>query len=221
MSTQRPQLASPSLTGNPSRTIGTRGLVVFYITNLVGAGILVVPALAARIAGPASFLSWAMLAVLSFPIALLFAGISARRADCGGISAVIKVGLGNIAGKTASLLLVGAFVLFNPVMGIASAKYVCDLLGLDAVWTMPVAALCMLVSVAFCFFRLGTAAKVQGAVLITLIMALAVAIVLLVPSLSAARLDPVAPHGWLAVGSALPVVFLSFIGWESVSAVAE
>jgi amino acid efflux transporter len=208
-------------TDDASRTIGTGGLVVFCITNLVGAGILIVPALADRIAGPASFLSWAALAVLSFPIARLFAEISARRPDCGGISAMIKIGLGSISGKTASMLLVVAFVVFNPIMGIASARYACDLLGLDAQWTMPVAALCMLLSVAFCFARLATAAKVQGVVLITFIAVLTVAIVLLVPSMSPARLTPLAPHGWLATGSALPVVFLSFIGWESVSAVAE
>lgn len=214
-------MSSALATHDASRKIGTSALVVFYITNLVGAGILIVPALADRIAGPASFLSWAVLAVLSFPIARLFAEISGRRPDCGGISAMIKIGLGSIAGKTASALLVVAFVLFNPVLGIASARYVCNLLGLSAGWTMPVAALCMLLSVAFCFARLGVAAKVQGVVLIALIAALTAAIVLLVPTMSAARLGPVAPHGWLAVGTALPVVFLSFIGWESVSAVAE
>jgi amino acid efflux transporter len=220
MSIKCPSLAQPA-TGDLARGIGTRGLVVFYITNLVGAGILIVPGLAARIAGPASFVSWAVLVALSFPIARLFAGISARRPDCGGISAMIRIGLGRTAGQTAGILLVLAFVLFNPVMGIASARYACDLFGLGVAWRMPAAAFCMLLSVAFCFARIGTAAKVQGAVLITLIAALAVAIVLLVPSMSAARLEPVAPHGWLSVGSALPVVFLAFIGWESVSAVAE
>lgn len=194
---------------------------MFYITNLVGAGILIAPALADRIAGPASFVSWAVLVVLSFPIARLFAEISARRPDCGGIGAMIKIGLGPVAGKTASALLIIAFVLFNPAMGIASARYACDLLGLSAGWTMPIAALCMLLSVGFCFARLGTAAKVQGAVLIALIATLAVGTALLMPSMSAARLEPVAPHGWLAVGSALPVVFLSFIGWETASGVAE
>jgi amino acid efflux transporter len=202
-------------------TIGTHGLVVFYVTNLVGAGILVAPALAERIAGPASFVSWAVLVLVSFPIARLFAETSARRPSCGGISAMIRIGLGTIAGKTASMLLVVAFVLFNPVMGIASARYACDLLGLNPTWTMPLAALCMLLSVAFCFARLGTAAKVQGAVLATLLATTAVAIALLVPSMSTARLEPLAPHGWLAVGSALPVVFLSFIGWETASGIAE
>jgi amino acid efflux transporter len=122
-----------------SARIGSRGLVVFYVTNLVGAGILIVPGLAGQIAGPASLLSWAVLVLLSFPVARLFADVSARRPESGAISAMIKVGLGRTAGQTATVLLVAAFVLFNPVMGIASARYACDLLGLSASWTMPVA----------------------------------------------------------------------------------
>lgn len=200
--------------------IGAGGLVVFYVTNLVGAGILIVPGLAAQIAGPASLLSWAALVLLSFPIARLFADIAARRPECGGISVTVKLGLGPTAGDTSSALLVAAFVLFNPVMGIASARYACDLLGLPAPWTLPLAAVCMLLSVAFCFARLGTTAKVQGVALAVLIAGLAIAVALATPSMSAAHLAPFAPHGWLAVGTAMPVVFLSFIGWESVSAIA-
>jgi len=206
--------------GNRCPQIGAGGLVVFYVTNLVGAGILIVPGLAAQIAGPASLLSWAALVLLSFPIARLFADVAARRPECGGISATVKLGLGTTAGDTSSALLVAAFVLFNPVMGIASAKYACDLLGLPTSWTMPLAALCMLLSVAFCFARLGTSAKVQGIALVVLIAGLAIAVALATPSMSAARLEPFAPHGWLAIGTAMPVVFLSFIGWEGVSAIA-
>lgn len=210
------------MTGSEAhRRIGTRGLVVFYVSNLVGAGILIVPGLAARIAGPASLLSWGILIALSFPVALLFAGISARRPNCGGISAMIRAGLGTGPGETASLLLVAAYVLFIPVMGMASASYACDLFGLGPAWTLPIAAVCLLVSVGFCFARVGTTAKLQGAMLVALIAGLAAAIVLAGSSMSPARLQHFAPHGWFSVGAALPIVFLSFIGWDGVSAVAE
>ena len=124
--------------------------------------------------------------------------------NCGGISAMIKAGLGTGPGETASLLLVAAFVLFNPVMGMASASYACDLFGLGPAWTLPIAAVCMLVSVGFCFARVGTAAKLQGAMLVALLAGLAVAIVLASPSMSPTRLEHFAPHGWFSVGAALP-----------------
>lgn len=203
-----------------SPRIGTRGLVVFYITNLVGAGLLILPCLADRIAGPASLLSWAVLVLLSLPVARLFADVSSRHPECGAVSAMITSGLGRTAGETANLLLVVAVVLYNPVMGIASANYACDLLGLPGSYTMPIAAFCMLLSVAFCLARLGTTAKVQGLALVALIAGLAAAVALALPTMSAQRLEPFAPHGWLGIGSAIPLVFLSFIGWEGVSAIA-
>jgi amino acid efflux transporter len=106
-------------------------------------------------------------------------------------------------------------------MGIASANYACDLLGLPGSYTMPIAAFCMLLSVAFCLARLGTTAKVQSVALVALIVGLAVAVALALPSMLAQRLEPFAPDGWPAIGAAIPLVFLSSIGWEGVSAMAE
>ncbi len=207
--------------GRCGRSIGPHGLVVFYVTSLVGAGILVVPGLAARRAGPASLVEWVALALASFPIALMFAEMSARRPDCAGIAALIRGGLGATAGDTASVSLVVAYVLSDSVLGIAASRHLCDLLGLDVSLVKPLAAGFMLLAGAFCLTSVATAMKLQGMVLIALLACLAGAVALAVPSMSAARFSPFAPHGWAPVGSAAPIVFFSFIGWENVSTVAE
>jgi amino acid efflux transporter len=75
----------------PARGIRARGLVVFYMTSIVGAGILIGPGIAARKPGPVSLVVWAV-PVSSFPIAVMFAQMSARRPDCGGIAALIRAG---------------------------------------------------------------------------------------------------------------------------------
>lgn len=207
--------------GASARGIGARGLVVFYVTSIVGAGILIVPGIAAREAGPASLVAWTVLGLASFPIAMMFAEMSARRPDCGGIAALIRGVLGASAGDTASLLLVGAYVLLVPVLAIASARHLCDLISLDVGFVKPLAAGFVVLSGAFCLASVATAAKLQGIVLIVLITCLLVAVALAVPSMSAARFRPFAPHGWAAVGAALPTVFFSFLGWENVSTIAE
>src|SRR5262249_13828573 len=46
-----------------------------YVGALVGPGLLLVPALAAQAAGPASILAWAALLVLCAPLAIAFAGL--------------------------------------------------------------------------------------------------------------------------------------------------
>src|SRR5438876_1189347 len=46
-----------------------------YVGALIGPGLLLVPALAAQAAGPASILAWALLLVLSAPLAITFAAL--------------------------------------------------------------------------------------------------------------------------------------------------
>jgi amino acid efflux transporter len=58
-------------------------------------------------------------------------------------------------------------------------------------------------------------------VLIVLIACLLVGVLLAFPSMSTARFSPFAPHGWVAVGAALPAAFWAFLGWENVSTIAE
>jgi len=215
------ELSRARSSGAPTRDIGPRGLVVFYVTSVVGAGILVVPGIAARRAGPASLIAWLVLALASVPMALMFAEMSARRPDCGGIAALLRDVLGAGVGQTASLLLVVAYALVVPVMAIASARHLCDMLAINAVLVKPLAGAFLLLSAMFCIASIATAARLQGIVLILLLACLLVAVALATPSMSARRLSPFASHGWRAVAAILPAVFWSFLGWENVSTIAE
>src|SRR5207247_8496462 len=61
----------------------------------LGSGIFVIPGLAARIAGPASIISWILLSLASYPFAYTFAKLSARNPESGGIYAFAREGLGD------------------------------------------------------------------------------------------------------------------------------
>src|SRR5437763_10755797 len=54
------------------RVITLRHAVALYVSSLLGSGIFIIPGLAARIAGPASILSWIILSVASYPFAYTF-----------------------------------------------------------------------------------------------------------------------------------------------------
>src|SRR5881409_370257 len=61
-----------------------RYAVALYMSSVLGSGVLVLPGLAAKIAGPASLLAWTGLSVASYPLAYTFASLSARRPESGG-----------------------------------------------------------------------------------------------------------------------------------------
>src|SRR5713226_10505243 len=76
------------------RVITLRHAVAIYVSSLLGSGIFVIPGLAARIAGPASIVSWLLLSLASYPFAYTFAKLSSRRPESGGIYAFARDGIG-------------------------------------------------------------------------------------------------------------------------------
>lgn len=201
--------------------LGAAGLVVFYLTSMVGAGILLIPGLTARTAGPASLLVWLALLVASYPLARLFAEMSARHPDASGIAAFARYEFGDRLGDAISVMLVALYVIGNPFLGLASARYLAHLLGLPAGAVPGMAIGFMLLAVAFNLLRLATGARLQAAGLAVLMAGLVVAITLATPHMDTERLAPFAPNGWLALGPAVAIAFFSFLGWENVSTIAE
>jgi amino acid efflux transporter len=49
------------------KTINVWHAVAIYVSSVLGAGILVIPGLAARTAGPGSWIAWALLSLASYP----------------------------------------------------------------------------------------------------------------------------------------------------------
>src|SRR5438046_8835385 len=91
------------------RVITLRHAVALYVSSLLGSGIFVIPGLAARIAGPASILSWIILSIASYPFAYTFAKLSARRPESGRLYVFAREGLGiRTSSDTAWLFLAGA-----------------------------------------------------------------------------------------------------------------
>lgn len=204
----------------PAPSMGTRDLIVLYLTSLIGAGILVIPGITAQLAGPASLLAWGVLAVGSFAMAHMFAAMATLRPGTGGLCTLIGTALGRRFGDTALLTLVAVYVIGNPIMGVTSGRYLVHLLGVGEGWVLPFGAGFMLLSVAFNLLGVKAGVRIQRIAFYALLACLAAAIGYALPSMSVERLEPVAPHGWSALGGAAVVAFFAFLGWENVLMVA-
>ena len=60
------------------KAITLRYAVALYVSSVLGSGVLVLPGLAAKIAGPGSLVAWIFLSIASYPFAYTFASLSAR-----------------------------------------------------------------------------------------------------------------------------------------------
>jgi amino acid efflux transporter len=173
-----------------SRTLGTRQLVAYYVSSLVGVGLLATPLLTARIAGPACLIAWGMLVLLSYPFAHLFARIAMTHPHSGGIASFVQHVLGSRTGNVVGLMLVVALVALTTAMGMVTGEYLQVLLGLSESTLVPLGFAAIVVSVLTNLMGLRLGSKVQAAGLLALITTLIALLSLSAPHAQPENLTP-------------------------------
>ena len=208
--------------GELRRVLGTRELVIYYVSSLVGAGILVVPGIAQEIAGPAALVGWLLLGAAAFPIAAMFARFSAHYPNAAGVGYLVRRAFGWRLGMSVGLLLLFLNTATNPILGLAAARYVAALFGWQNQHLVLLTGLgVMLLGVGVNLLGIRLASRTQLILVVVLIVGLLTVVVVSAPAADVGRLTPFAPYGWTAVGAAVVVSFFSFFGWENVSHYAD
>jgi amino acid efflux transporter len=204
---------SPPLSGS----ITLAQAVALYAGAVIGAGVLVLPGVAAGQAGPASLLAWGFDGFLGVPIALTFAALAARFPDAGGVSVFATRAFGAAVGAIVGWFYFFAAAVAQALVTLTGAHYAADALGWGRGRTYTVAALTLLVAVVANLRGLRVSARLQLALAAAVACVLVTATLAAVPHEHVARLTPFLPHGWSAVGSAAVVLFFAFFGWEAIT----
>ncbi|MGW2815795.1 APC family permease [Streptomyces sp. NPDC001415] len=205
------------------RHITVPGLVVHYLTSVLGVGLLVIPVLAWTTAGPLSLLAWGILILYSYPFALVFAKLSTLHPTSKGVAQFVEVAFGRRAGRVAALYLLMTLLLANPVLGLIAGRYLLAALapGGSNRASLAAGAVVILGCIALNLLGVKVSGRVQLAVLVVVTGVLCAIIVLALPQGSPAQLSPFAPHGWGVLGDCLLICFFGFIGWENAAPIAE
>jgi amino acid efflux transporter len=198
-----------------TRPLGAVRGAALYVGALIGPGLLLVPALAVQAAGAASIIAWAGLLVLSAPLAIVFGALGVRHPVAGGVSAYVREGLGPVAAAVTGGWFAAAVVIGAPTVALIGGYYVSDLAGGGTAVAAAV-GLAMYVTV-FGANALGLriSSTLQLALASVLVVVLAVAIGIALPSHGGDHWTPFAPHGWWAVGTAANILVWLFVGWEA------
>jgi amino acid efflux transporter len=200
--------------------LSTRTATALYVGAVLGPGVLILPALAAEAAGPASVLAWMGLLALSAPLAIAFAALGVRHPEAGGTAAYAREAFGaRAAGVTGWWFLAGV-VIGAPAVALIGGFYVAELTGAGREGAVAAAAAMMATVMATNAVGLRTSAKLQLALAGLLAALLLVAVVSALPESRQENWAPFAPHGWASIGTAASLLMLSFIGWEAVSHLA-
>ena len=207
-----PETATPS--------VGLTQGSALYIAAVLGTGILVLPALAAQVAGPASLLAVGALIVLSVPLAGTFAALAARYPDAGGVATFVRLALGRTAARMAGYWFFFGVSFGTPVVALLGAQYVVAVQGGPGWIAFVVGPLLLAPSFALNAFGLRLSGRVQLVLSALLVVVVVGVVAVTSPAARTANFEPFLPHGWVGVGTAISLFVWAFAGWEAVTHIA-
>lgn len=190
------------------------------LAAVLGTGVISLPGLAARAAGPASLLAWVALLLVSVPLAATFAALGARHPDGGGVSTYARLAFGERAATMVGWAFFVAIPVGAPVAAGFAASYVADAVGGGRGTEVVVTAAVIVLVTVMNWFGIRISAHVQLAIAAVIASLLLMTIVVSLPRTDSAHLTPFLPHGWSGVGSAAGILVWAFAGWEILSSLS-
>jgi amino acid efflux transporter len=181
---------------------------------LLGTGVISLPALAARAAGPASLLAWGALILVSVGFAATFTALGSRFPDGGGVTTYVRRAFGPGASTAVGWAFYFTIPFGAPTAAGFAAHYVADAIGRGRGTALLVTALILLVVTAVNWFGIEVSARTQLVVAAALASLMVLVIVFALPHARAANLEPFAPHGVAGVAQASGLLLWAFVGWE-------
>jgi amino acid efflux transporter len=192
-----------------------------YMSSVLGSGVLVLPGLAANIAGPGSLIAWVALSLASYPLAYTFASLSARKAESGGVYSFARESFGPRAANAVGWLFVTWYVTGAPAVTVIAASYLSYAFPLGRPLVYLAAGLLILGAFLINYHGIIISGKVQLAVIAAIVILLVTTVITSVRLINLSNFTPFLPYGLVPVGVAGALIFWSYLGYENVSNVAE
>lgn len=186
---------------------------VIYTSSVVGLGLIVLPALAAKMVGSWSILIWLVLGVLSYPMARTMGNLGARYPSSGGVTHFIRIAFGKKAGDLTGILYLLALFIGPVAAALFFAEYVTIVLPLSHNQQAYAAAVFLLGLVAVNLFDVRSTMKFQRWIFMLFLGFVTLAIVLVVPHVCLDNFS-FQPNSPQQLELATFICFYAFIGWE-------
>lgn len=190
-----------------------RGLAL-TVGGIVGVGMLIIPGMAAGLAGPASLLAWLLTGLLCLFMASSFAQLASMFDESGGPYIYVLNGLGERIGFLAGWSgLLGAWIALS-VLTLLIPQYLGPLLSLSqfeqTCVSLSIVAALSLINIRG--IKQGGCAQLLlfSGVLITLLLFIAGGIL----NFESHNFTPFMPFGWKSVGKAMGLTMWAFLGWD-------
>ena len=161
-----------------------------YIAAVLGTGILVLPALAAKVAGPGSIIAVLAVMGLSIPLAGTFAALASRFPDSGGVATYVRMALGDTAARVSGYLFLFGVVIGAPVVGILAGRYLSSIFGGTQLSVLLIAVVVLALPFISNFWGISVSGRIQLVLTGLLVVIIIIVVALALPAADAANLSP-------------------------------
>ena len=203
------------------KSISFNVLVLLAINAIIGTGIFFVPGIAARIAGPASIISWVLVGILALLVAACFAELVGMFPKAGGVYEYTKQSFGEFGGFMVGWI---SWIVANvtiAMLSIGCLEYLGIFIDMSH-WTKIIIALFIVGGINFVSFRgIDLSVKVLLFFSIITIMSLWTLMSWGIYYFDASKLQFLDMFPKVSIVIAMVYILETFFGWETVANLAE
>lgn len=196
-------------------------ILMISIGTIIGTGIFLIPGIVANLIGPGSILLWGLIALLSLPMGFSFAELSKNFSKSGGPILFVKSAFGDFFGFIAGWTswIISAVTISS--LAIAVSFYFSFFI--EMVFFQKILLSCFIIFL-FTFvnyFGVKTGARAQIFLTLMTLVILSFFIIFGIPEVSVENFFPLFPLGLGFLGLSLALILEPFIGWETLTIIAE
>jgi amino acid transporter len=202
-----------------ARDLGFLEAYTIGVGTMIGAGIFVLPSIAAQNAGPASMVSFAIGGFVSLLAALSLSELATGMPRAGGSYYYVNRALGSFFGSVVGVGMWSGLMFASAFYMLGFGQYLTFFYG-----NMPVglAALVMAVLLVMVNYRgVKETGALQNLIVVALLGLILVFAAFGLFNISWETFRPFNPYGWGAVAATAATVYVSFIGFEVIATSAE
>lgn len=188
---------------------------------VLGSGILVLPAIAAEMAGPASILSWILMGIFSLPMVITIGMMSSKFPNSGGLAAYAKQGFGDFSGELTGILILSSMPIGMPVTAMIGANYLGSIFSWPQFYIYMAAGAILVFAIILNYRGIELLGKVQVFIISVILLILILTVTFSSVHVSISNFNPFISNGLFPIGQAMNLLFFAFMGWEMIGHLAE
>jgi len=202
-----------------ARDMGFLEAYTMGVGTMIGAGIFVLPSIAAKNAGPASMISFVIGGIVSLLAALSLSELATGMPRAGGSYYYVNRSLGSFFGSIVGLGMWAGLMFATAFYMLGFGQYMTYFFGELPVQYAALGMAALLVGINYRGVK--EASVVQNFIVVALIGLIIVFVSFGVFEVDMSTLRPFNPEGWGAVGATAATLYVSFIGFEVIATSAE